>query len=377
MSNGKDYYKTLGVEKGATKEEIKKAYKKLAKKYHPDLNKEAGAAEKFKEINEAAAVLGDEKKRAHYDQFGTAEGFGPQGAGGFGGFDFSDFMRGAEGFGFDFDSIFDSFFGGGRGRGRRYARGGADLRFDLEITLEEAAKGTKKTIILPKMVACTKCNGTGAEGESGRVTCPDCDGTGMFRRTQRTPFGMFQTQTPCRTCRGEGTIIKDPCTNCKGSGRISKNEKIEIKIPAGVDDGSRLRVQGQGEAGEQNAPPGDLYVVTHIEEHPTFERDGNDIYVEVPISFYTAVMGGEIEVPTLEGKTKLKIPAGTQTNIIFRIKGAGIPDIHGYGKGNENVRVIVQVPKKLSKKEKEALEAFAVASGEVKKGKKKKKGIFS
>jgi len=374
MANNKDYYETLGVEKGATKEEVKKAYKKLAKKYHPDLNKEPEAQDKFKEINEAAAILGDDKKRAHYDQFGTAEGFGPQG--GAGGFDFSDFMNGSEGFGFDFDSIFDSFFGG-RGQRRGRVQSGSDLRFDMDMTLEDVAKGVNKTIMIPKMVKCSDCDGSGAEGDSGRISCPDCEGTGAFKRTQRTPFGLFQTTSACRKCGGQGSIIETPCNTCDGTGRVSKNEKIQIKIPAGVEEGSRLRVSGQGEAGEHNAPSGDLFIVIHVEDHPVFERDENDIYTEVPITFYTAVIGGTVEVPTLEGTTKLKIPAGTPTNLVFKINGKGIPDINGYGTGDEKVRVIVQIPKKLNKKEKQALEEFAIVSGELtNKSKKKKKGLF-
>ena len=240
----KDYYETLGVEKNATKEEIKKAYKKLAKKYHPDLNKGEGATEKFKEINEAAAVLGDDEKRSQYDQFGSA---GDQFQG-FGGFDFSDFMSDISGSGFDFDNIFDRFFGGGSRR--RGPSRGPDLRYDIEITLEEAAKGVKKSITLPKLAKCDKCRGSGAESDSDIGTCPDCEGSGMYRRTQRTPFGVFSTVTTCRKCGGQGKYIKNECVNCDGTGVVKENRKISINIPAGAEEGTNLRVQGEGQAGQ-------------------------------------------------------------------------------------------------------------------------------
>ncbi|MBW2981829.1 molecular chaperone DnaJ [Candidatus Woesearchaeota archaeon] len=356
---GKDYYKILGVDKNATKEEIKKAYKKLAKKYHPDLNKDdPNAADKFKEINEAAAVLADDEKRSQYDQFGTAEGF--TGAGGGAGFNFEDIFSQ----GFDFDSIFDSFFGGGLGGifgGRRRKRGsrpGADLRYDMEITLEEAADGTKKTIKIPHAVKCPECKGTGAESEDDIVECSECDGSGFVRRTQRTPFGLFSTQSSCPKCRGQGTIIKAKCPECSGRGKIQKTSEIELKIPAGAETGTNLRIQGAGEAGDNGAEPGDLYVIIHVKDHKIFERDGNDIYIKIPVSFTTAALGGQIEVPTLKSKAALKIPAGTQTGTVFRMKGKGIHSLHGYGTGSELVEVEVQIPKKLSKKQKDLLKQF-------------------
>jgi len=364
----KDYYKILGVEKTATKEEIKKAYKNLAKKYHPDLNKETGAAEKFKEINEAAAVLADDEKRSQYDQFGTtAEQFGP----GFQGFDFSDFMSSRAGF--DFDDIFESFFGGSNPFGARRRRGprrGADLRYDMEITLEEAAAGATKHIIVPRLEQCSKCHGSGAESESDIVNCPDCNGSGIKRQTQRTPFGIFSTTTTCGKCHGQGKYIKRECQLCDGTGVVKKTRKLEIKIPAGAEEETNLRVAGEGEAGEKGAPAGDLYVVIHVKEHDTFERHGDDIYVKVHIPFTVATLGGEIEVPTLDGKAKLKIPTGTQNNTIFRMKGKGIPYLHGSGTGNENVEVVIEVPEKLSKKQKELLKEFEKES-------KGKKGFFS
>jgi molecular chaperone DnaJ len=368
MVEEKDYYKILGVNRNATKEEIKKAYKRLAKKYHPDLNKHnPNAAEKFKEINEAAAVLGDDQKRAQYDQFGTA---GTQFNGGFGGFDFRDFMSDIGEFGFDFDSIFDTFFGRGFGRrGRRtYRERGSDLRYDLDITLEDAAFGATKHIIIPRLEKCDKCDGTGAESKSDIITCPDCNGSGISRRTQRTPFGIFSTTTSCRKCSGRGEYIKNECTVCDGTGVVKKNRKLEIEIPAGAEDGTNLRIRGEGEVGEKAAEPGDLFIVLHQKPHKLFERHGNDIYIEVSISFATAALGGEIEVPTLKSKAKLKIPAGTQTNTIFRMKDKGIPYLHGSGVGSQLVKVIIQVPEKLTKRQKELLREFE------KEG--KKKGFF-
>jgi len=353
----KDYYKLLGVNENATKEEIKKAYKRLAKKYHPDLNKDdPKAADKFKEINEAASVLADDEKRNQYDRFGTtADAFG---AGGFDSANFDDF-------GFDFDSIFDSFFGGsgfgdifGRSSGRRKRRGD-HLRYDLEITLEEAAEGTSRTITVPRLEKCHECNGKGVKDEDDIEKCPDCNGSGVMRRSARTPFGMFTTQTTCSRCRGQGTYIKKPCKECEGSGRIEKTRKIEIKIPAGSETGTNLRVRGEGEAGEQGAESGDLFVIIHVKQHKFFERHGNDIYAEVKIPFTTAALGGKIDVPTLlEGKAELKIPSGTQTHTIFKMSGKGIPSLHGHATGSEFIKVLIEIPKSLSKKQRELLEEF-------------------
>lgn len=356
MAKEKDYYKTLGVGRNATKEEIKTAYKRLAKQYHPDLNKSPDASERFKEINEAAAVLGDDQKRAQYDQFGaTAEQFR-----GFEGFDFSDFMSDISGFGLDFDRIFENFFGrgGGEANYRRRRQRGADLRYDLEIELEEAAFGASKAIKVPRLEECEKCNGSGAESKSDIVSCDECSGRGMTTRTQRTPFGLFSTTTTCRKCRGQGRYIKNKCDECNGKGVVQKTRSIEIKIPAGAADGTNLRVQGGGEAGEMGMPSGDLYIVVHVKPHKTFERHGNDIYIKVPISFTTAALGGEIDVPTLKGKASLKIPSGTQSNTVFRMKGEGIPDLHTHHRGNENVEVFITVPEKLTKKQKQLLEEF-------------------
>ena len=356
----KDYYNILGVDKNATKEDIKKAYKKLAKKYHPDMNKDPGASDKFKEISEAAAVLGDEEKRKQFDQFGS-EGVG--GMGGFSGSDFSNFMGG-----FDFGDIFESFFGGRRRSSRQ--RRGSDLRYDLEIELEDTAFGAVKHIVIPKLEKCKKCDGTGAESKSDIKTSTDCNGSGYVRVTRRTPFGIFQQTGPCGKCHGQGKIIKNFCNICEGEGRTEINRKIEIKIPKGVGEGTKLRVYGEGEAGVHGGGTGDLYVVIHIKPHNVFERHGNDVYTESPISFTQACLGAEIEVPTLDGKAKLKIPVGTQTDTLFKMKGKGIPDLEGYGTGNQNVKVVVKIPEKLTKKQKELLKEFD-------KGFKGKKGFFS
>jgi molecular chaperone DnaJ len=350
-----DYYETLGVDKNASKVEIKKAYKKLAKKYHPDLNKDEGSADKFKDISQAASILGDDKKRQQYDRFGTS-------ADQFNGFSGSDFGGGFGGGGME--DIFESIFGGGGnpfggGQRRRGPRRGADIRFDMEITLEDAAFGIKRSISIPRMERCTECDGSGAKSKSDIVNCDTCHGSGQVKRTARTPFGMFSTTSTCNSCQGEGKTIKNKCNECRGTGRVEKHRKIEITIPSGVDDGSHLRVSNEGEAGEKNALPGDLYVTLHVVEHDHFERRDNDIYFQKPISFVQSVFGDEIEVPTLKGKAMLTIPSGTQTNTLFRLKGKGIPRLHGYGVGDEYVRVIVDTPTKLNKKQKDALMEFA------------------
>jgi molecular chaperone DnaJ len=366
----KDYYEILGVEKNASKEDIKKAYKTLAKKYHPDLNKDSNASEKFKEINEAQRVLTDDNLRANYDRFGTS---GP----GFEGFDFSRANQGQGGFeGFEFggdmDNIFDMFFGGGTGRRRRNGpTRGSDLRYDMEITLEEAATGTHKNITIPRTEACDKCDGKGVEKDSDIVRCETCGGSGMVSRSQRTPFGMFSTSHPCNKCNGTGKIIKKPCHKCNGRGVEEVKTEIKVDIPAGIDEGNRLRITEEGEAGLRGGPNGDLYVVVHVKEHEIFSREGNDISIEVPLSFVEAAMGAEIEVPTLKGKATLKIPAGTQTDTTFKMKGEGLPSLRGMGHGNENVKVIVQVPKELTKRQKELLMEFERETT------KQRKGFFS
>lgn len=341
----KDYYNILGVSRNATKEEIKKAYKQLAKKYHPDINKEPGSAEKFKEITEAYDILSDDQKKNRFDQFGTAEehgsyeGYSP----------FSDF-------GFDLGDIFEGFFGGRRKRS--HAVRGNDLAYDLEITLEDAAAGKKTKIPVTHMETCPNCHGKGAKEEDAVKQCGHCHGSGYAKKTIRTPFGYFSQTSPCSDCQGEGTIIAHPCGECDGLGRTRKERHIEIEIPAGVMSGFKLRIPGEGDAGIKGGPAGDLYLVIAVEEHQIFERDGQDIVIKVPISFATATLGGEIEVPTLFGKETLSIPAGTQTHTMFTIKGKGLPSLRGGGSGSERVYTIIETPKKLTAKQKELLIEF-------------------
>lgn len=360
----RDYYETLGVARNASKEEIKKAYKSLAKKYHPDLNKDHDAAEKFKEINEAAAVLADDKKRQAYDQVGhtayqqQSRNQGPTP----GDFDFSNF--GGE---FDFDSIFDFFTGGRRSRTVR----GDDLRYDIELTLEEAAFGVNREIHIRKHERCKECDGKGGKNVE---RCSACNGQGVVRQTRQTPFGLFQTTGPCRQCGGAGQQIKNVCKECGGDGVVTAAKNLEVNIPAGVDEGTRVRVPGEGNAGPRGSPAGDLYLFISIEEHPIFTRRGFDIHLDVPISFPMAVFGAEIEVPTLDGKAKLKIPKTTQTHTVFRLRDKGVPELQGHGRGDQYVRVLVQTPEKLTKKQEDALKEFA---GDRKEEEKLQKGLFA
>lgn len=357
----KDYYDLLGVKKNASKEEIKKAYKTLAKKHHPDLNKDDPDAEKrFKEINEAASVLGDDQKRAQYDQLGP-DAFKHAGRSGtysdFSGFDFSGF-----GFDqFDFDSIFDTFFGGGRSRRENSRRKGQDLRLDVDITLEEVFNGVNKRVSITKNEKCEDCNGQGGTGLS---TCSNCHGTGRRTEARRTPFGIFQTTGPCHECGGTGQNIEKVCNTCDGCGVTSKAKKIDLEIPEGMEDGFRLRVTGEGEAGYRGSPSGDLYVVVHVKPHKFFERRDADIYLEVPISFVQAALGAKIEIPTLDGKATLKIPPSTQTDTIFKMKGKGLPYLHAYGHGNQLIKIVVKTPESLSRKEQELFEKLSHEMGE-------------
>ena len=342
----KDYYEVLGLQKGASENDIKRAYKRLASKHHPDKNQGSKEAEeKFKEINEAYEVLGDDQKRAAYDQYGHAafeQGGGAGGfGGGFGGTDFGDM----------FGDIFGDIFGGG-GRGRQRVVRGEDLRYDLEITLEEAVKGTTKDIQINTLVHCDSCGGSGAEKGSKVETCPHCHGSGRIRRQQ----GFFVSESICPTCHGSGKKIEKPCHNCHGEGRVHKKENLSVKIPAGVDTGNQLRLAGKGAAGENGAPAGDLYVVIHVREHNIFERDGNNLYCEVPISFATAALGGEIEVPTLDGRVKLKIPTETQTGKLFRMRGKGVASTRSGYAGDLICRIVVETPVNLTTEQKELLQ---------------------
>jgi molecular chaperone DnaJ len=355
----KDYYKTLGVDKSASKADIKKAFKKAAMKYHPDRapeEKKAEYEEKFKTISEAASVLGDEKKRQQYDQFGSNAFAGGSGSQGFQGFDFSDIMSQFRfgNFGQN-DDIFDQLFGGGRRRRGRRVHRGSDLLYDLDISLEQVNGGISEEIKLNKLEHCDECQGKGGEDIS---SCTDCNGSGYTKVTRRTPFGVFQQQAPCNTCHGEGEAASEICPNCDGEGLIRDRSKISVKIPAGVSDGMRLRVTSKGEAGRNAGPHGDLYVRIHVREHKFFERVDDDLHVSVPISFYIASLGGEIDVPTISGKATLKIPKGTDSETTFRMKGTGLPRLQGSGSGDQMVKVTIQVPKKLSKKQKKALEDF-------------------
>lgn len=352
----RSYYEILGVSKGASDEEIKSAYRKLAIKYHPDKNKGNKEAEdKFKEATEAYEVLRDSKKRAAYDQFGKAGvGAGGQGFGAGAYTDFSDIFG-------DFGDIFGDFFGGGRGARRGQSNRGSDLRYNLEINLEDACLGKEIKIDIPRLESCGDCSGTGASKGSTPSVCPDCGGSGQIRRTQ----GFFSVTTTCPRCNGKGKTITNPCKSCKGEGLVEKRRTINIKIPAGVESGSRLKVSGEGEAGPNGGTHGDLYVVTHIKKHPTFERQGSDLILQKSISLTTACLGGKIEVPSIDGKTiELNVPEGTESGQVFRMKGHGVPYLGAYGKGDQHVVIRVEIPKKLSKKQRELLEEFARESGE-------------
>jgi molecular chaperone DnaJ len=354
MTN-KDYYKLLGVEKSATKEEIKKAYKKLAMKYHPDRAPDSDKneyEEKFKEISEAAAVLGDDKKRQQYDQYGSSAFQGGSGGAGFEGFDFSDIMSQFRSGSFgDHEDIFDQLFGGGRRRPSR-GRRGSDLLYETEVSLEDVNHGTEKTVELNKLERCSECKGKGAHQFQ---SCHHCSGSGYMKRTQRTAFGLFQQTGPCPYCHTLGELPQDSCSDCAGEGLVRKKKKIEVTIPAGIENGMRLRVPGEGEVGSNNGSNGDLFVHVHVKEHKYFERRENDLYISVPISFTQATLGDEIEVPTIEGKAKLKIPEGTASETIFRMRGKGLPFLRQHGAGDEMVKVTIEVPTKLSRKQKDLI----------------------
>lgn len=361
MAEKRDYYEVLGVARGASPDEIKKAYRKLARQYHPDANPDPAAAEKFKEINEAYEVLSDPEKRARYDQFGHAAaqgGFDPGQGGPWGNpQDFGDFGG--------LNDIFDMFFGGlGRQRGPRGAVQGADLRYDLELSFEEAAFGVEKEIELTRSEVCPTCRGSGARPGTQPQTCRHCHGTGQVQYTQSTAFGRFVTSRPCEVCHGEGRVIADPCPECHGSGQVRRTRRLSVKIPAGVDTGSRLRMAGEGEGGRRGGSPGDLYIVIRVRPHKFFERDGDDVILDQPISFVQAALGAEIEVPTLDGPVKLKIPEGTQTGTTFRLRGKGIPHLRGYGRGDQHVKVYVAVPRRLGEKQRQLLREFAKLGGD-------------
>ena len=354
MADKRDYYEVLGVQKGASDEEIKKAHRRLAKKYHPDLNQDnPEAAEKFKELNEAYEVLSDKDKRAKYDQFGFAgvdPNYGGAG-GGFGGFDMGDL-----------GDLFGSFFGGGFGgrssQRRNAPQRGESIRQSVMLSFEEAAFGCEKEISIDRIESCDECGGTGAKKGTSAETCPNCHGTGTVTQTQRTPLGMFQTQAACPNCRGTGKIIRTPCPKCSGAGRLRKNRKLNVTIPAGIDDGQSIQLRGQGNAGVNGGPAGDLLVTVGIRPHPVFSRDGSNVICEIPISFTQAALGDTLQVPTIDGRIEYKIPEGTQTGTVFRMKGKGIQNLNGRGRGDQYVRVNIEVPKNLSEKQKKLLREF-------------------
>jgi len=351
----KDFYKILGVSRDASDDEIKRAYRKLAQELHPDKHAgDKGKEDSFKLINEAYETLKDPQKKAHYDRFGAATGAGFGGGGG-----------GPEaGFGADFQDIFNDvfsdFFGGGGGRRRPGPERGADLRFDLEITFEESAFGTEKTVRVPRTVACNTCGGSGAKPGTTPVACSTCRGAGQVRFQQ----GFFSVARTCPSCHGAGSVIKDPCAECMGAGKTRSTTPLTVKIPAGVDTGSRLRLSGEGEYGDRNGPSGDLYIFITVMAHEIFRREENDVLCEVPISFAQAALGSEIEVPTIDGPAKLKIPAGTQSGKVFRMPHKGIASVHTGRRGDQQVIIKVETPTKLNKRQKELLQEFAEISGE-------------
>lgn len=362
MSTKRDYYEVLGVSRDASASELKKAYRKLAIKYHPDKNPDdKEAEEKFKELGEAYEALSDDDKRAAYDRYGHAafeNGGAGSGFGGGGFHDASDIF--SQVFGGAFGGGFEDIFGGGRRRRDPSGRQpGSDLRYDLEITLEEAAEGVQKELEIEKLESCSTCSGSGSKSGSGLKTCTTCGGRGVVTRQH----GIFVQQTECPDCHGAGQTISDPCPDCHGEGRRNQSTRIKINIPAGVDDGTRLRSTGNGDAGLRGGQPGDLYVFLHIKRHNVFEREENDLFCEVPLPFTTAALGGELEVPTLEGKSSIKIPAGTQGGTTFRLRNRGIKNLHTGGKGDLHVEVQVEVPIKLNSEQKEKLKNFSESIG--------------
>lgn len=345
----RDYYEVLGLDRDASQDEIRKAYRRLARKYHPDVNKAEDASEKFKEAKEAYDTLSDANKRATYDQFGHTDpnqGFG-------GGADFGGF-----------GDIFDMFFGGGGRQNPNAPRQGADLQYTMTLEFEEAAFGKETDIFIPREENCSTCSGSGAKAGTKPDTCTQCGGTGQLNIEQNTPFGRVVNRRVCQHCSGTGQIIRDKCRSCQGEGKVTRRKKIHVKIPAGVDDGQQIRMSGQGEPGTNGGPPGDLYVVFRVQPHDFYERDGDDVHCEMPITFVQSALGDELEIPTLHGKVKLKIPAGTQTGTTFRLRGKGVANVRGYGQGDQHVSIRVVTPQNLTEKQKDLLREFAEVSGE-------------
>ena len=361
MAEQRDLYEVLGLQKGASDDEIKKAYRKLAKKYHPDLNPgDKEAEKKMKEVNGAYEVLSDAEKKARYDQYGFA-GIDPNYAGGAGGGGFGGFQD------FDLGDIFGSMFGGGFGGQQTRHNGprkGENLRITLQLTFEEAVFGCEKSVSVTRNESCKDCGGTGAKKGTSPETCPVCRGSGQVQSTQRTPFGVFSSSSPCQNCKGTGKIIKEPCPSCKGEGRVRKTRTIRVKIPAGIDDGQTISLRGEGNGGTQGAPAGDLYVTVYVKEHKMFKRDGQDIILEMPISFAQAALGATLTVPTVDGKVQYDLPEGTQTGTVFRLRGSGVPSVNGRGRGDQYVKVNVEIPRNLNHEQKELLRKFDEATGD-------------
>ncbi len=367
----RDLYEVLGVSKDASDADIKRAYRKLSKQYHPDINKEAGAEEKFKEIAEAYEILSDSQKRAAYDQYGHASydpnsgfsggGFGGfEGFGGFGGQGFSGSYTGG------FEDIFDTFFGGGGGRRGNRAnmpRQGADLQYVMDLTFEEAIFGKEEVIHYHRNAECETCHGTGAKPGTDPVTCSKCHGSGVINVERATPFGRMMSQTTCDVCGGTGQEIKEKCETCHGHKHVEETHKVKVKVPAGVENGNQMPLRGQGEAGENGGPYGDLYVIFRVGKSDTFEREGADIFYELPINFAQAALGDEVDVPTVHGKVKLKVPAGTQSGTVLRLRGKGAPRLRGSGMGDQHVTVRVVTPKHLTDKQREAMQIFGKEAG--------------
>lgn len=360
--NKRDYYEVLGVSKGASEDEIKKAYKKLARKYHPDMNPgDKEAEEKFKEVNEANEVLSDPEKKARYDQFGFAgvdPNYGAGGAGGGygGGFDFGDL-----------GDIFGSFFGGGFGGGQARRNGpqrGESIRASVSVTFKEAAFGCEKEVTIQRSEQCTTCKGNGCAPGTTPEICPDCHGSGVVQVQQRTPMGVFASSRPCQRCHGTGKIIHQPCTDCGGTGAVRKRKTIKINIPAGIDHGQTISLRGQGNAGKNGGPAGDLLITVMVQPHELFRREGNDVLCEAPITFSQAVLGATLEIPTIDGQVKYDIPEGTQTGTVFRLRGKGIPVLNGRGRGDQYVTVTIETPRGLNREQRDALKKFDAALGE-------------
>mgnify|MGYP002551631464 CR=1 FL=1 len=360
MAEKRDYYEVLGVDKNASEDEIKRAYKKLARKYHPDMNPgDKEAEEKFKEINEANEVLSDPEKKARYDQFGfagTDPNYGAGQSGGFGGFDFGDL-----------GDIFGSFFGGGFGGQQQRRNGpqrGESIRVSVSLSFTEAAFGCEKELTVERMEQCATCKGSGCAPGTTPEVCPDCHGTGTVQVRRQTPMGVFATSSPCPKCGGKGRIIHQPCKDCRGSGMVRKKKTIQASIPAGIDNGQTISIRGQGNAGKNGGPAGDLLITITVRPHELFRREGTSVLCEAPITFTQAVLGAELEIPTIDGKVKYTLPEGTQSGTTFRLKGKGIPSINGRGRGDQYVTVYIETPKNLNKEQKEALKKFAETMGE-------------